>query len=51
MGHTLLWIESLVVVLLLEATLLACLSRLRRPWVRRVLAALVWLVPMIVTRA
>jgi hypothetical protein len=40
MGYVLLWIENLSVSLLLVATLLACAGRLRRRWLRHVLAVL-----------
>jgi len=46
MGYILLWIESLAVSLLLVATLVACIGRLRRRWVRVVLSVLVMLVPL-----
>ena len=43
MGYILLWIESLGVSLLWVATLVACVGRLRRRWVRVVL--LVFTIP------
>jgi hypothetical protein len=46
MGYILLWIESLAVSLLLVATLVACIGRLRRRWVQVALAILVALVPL-----
>jgi hypothetical protein len=46
MGYVLLWIESLAASLLFVATLVACIGRLRRPWVRSVLVVLAALVPL-----
>ena len=48
MGYVLLWIEQIVTTLLLVATLVACFSRLQRPWSRLALSLLVALVPLIV---
>ena len=37
MGYALLWIENLAVSLLLVATVLSCVGRLRRRWLRHAL--------------
>ena len=37
MGYVLLWIESLIVSLLLVATVLACVGRLHRRWLQTAL--------------
>jgi hypothetical protein len=49
MAFVLLWIEALAVLLLLVATLAACVARLRRRWLRYGLAVLVMLVPLAAT--
>ena len=43
MAFILLWIEVLIAVLLLAATLFACTGRVRRTWLRRILSSLVLL--------
>ena len=39
MSYILLWIENLALALLLAATLFACISHIRRPWLRLTLAS------------
>ncbi len=46
MGYFFLWIESLIAGLLLAATLIACIGRVQRRWVRLVLIALTILAPL-----
>ncbi len=46
MGYFLLWIESLAVGLLMVATLVACIGRVQRRWVRIVLNVLAVLMPL-----
>jgi len=48
MGYVLLWIEHLAMGLLLLATLVACISQLKRPWLRMALSVLVALPALIV---
>jgi len=47
MGYALLWLETLGASLLLVATLLACIGRLRWRWLRRTLGVAVALVPLV----
>ncbi len=47
MGYFILWIENLAVSLLLVALLAACVVRLRAKWTRRLLASLVFLLPLL----
>ncbi len=46
MGYALLWLENLAAALLLAATLLACVGRIRRRWLSRSLGVLAILLPL-----
>lgn len=47
MGYALLWVENLAVGLLLIATMVACIARLQRPWLRVVLSLLAAFPPLV----